>query len=83
MRPARWRWNAARAGFRLFIDGKPVLESGVPATVGFTKEVWPTDGSSSLLVLARDNAAFERFSIRPSSGTTLATMLGGQCSSFG
>jgi hypothetical protein len=70
-------WNT-RIGpkFRAFVDGKPVLESGVPATGGFEKEVWQTDGLNGLIVLAVDDTGFKRFRITSSDSTSLATMSG-------
>ena len=63
-------------GFRMYADGKPVLDGGLPSAGGFQKEAWQTDGNGGMLVLMQDGASFERVAITPSSGSSLATMLG-------
>jgi hypothetical protein len=63
--------------FRLFADGKPVLEGTSIATAGFRKETLQIDPSGALLILSQDATSFTRFSITPSPETSVATMFGG------
>jgi hypothetical protein len=63
-------------GFRMYADGKPVLDGGLPSAGGFQKEAWQTDGKSGMLVLIQDGTSFKRVAITPSSGSSLAMMLG-------
>lgn len=70
-------WNVwTGVKFRAYVDGKPVLESGPTATGGFDRVAFQSDGSNSLLVLAQDEGGFKRFSITPSTDSSLATMFG-------
>jgi len=68
-----WVSNSPRA-FRLFVDGKPVLESGAPSFQFFPKETWQTSGPSGLILLAHDNEGYKRVSITPSPQSSLATI---------
>ena len=68
-----WVSNSPRA-FRLFVDGKPVLESGAPAFQSFPKETWQTSGPSGMILLAHDNEGYKRISITPSPQSSLATL---------
>jgi len=68
-----WVSNTPRA-FRLFVDGKAVLESGPASANAFPKEIWQTSGPSGLIVLARDNEGYKRISITPSPQSSLATL---------
>jgi hypothetical protein len=63
-------------GFRMYADGKPVLDGGLPSAGGFQKEAWQTDGEGGMLVLIQDGASFKRVSITPSPSSSLAMMLG-------
>ena len=66
-------WVKNSAGrFRLFVDGKPVLESGAPSSQTVPKETFQTNGPSGLLVLAHDNEGYKRISITPSPESSLA-----------
>jgi len=56
------------------VDGKPVVESGVPSTGGFDKVAFQADPSNSLLILAQDEAGFKRVKVTPSSDTSIATL---------
>jgi hypothetical protein len=68
-------WVRNSAGHsRLFVDGKPVLESGAPSFQTFPKETWQTNGPSGLLVLAHDNEGYKRIGITPSPESSLATI---------
>ena len=58
--------------FRLFVDGKPVLENGAPSSQTLPKETFQTNGPSGLLVLAHDNEGYKRISITPSPDSSLA-----------
>jgi hypothetical protein len=60
--------------FRLFIDGKPVLESGAPSYTSFPKETWQTSGPSGLILLTHDNEGYKRISITPPPQSSLATL---------
>jgi hypothetical protein len=68
-----WTTNLPRS-FRLFIDGKPVLESGAPSYTFFPKETWQTSGPSGLILLTHDNEGYKRISITPSPQSSLATL---------
>jgi len=68
-----WVRNTPRA-FRLFIDGKPVLESGAPSFISFPKETWQTSGPSGLILLTHDNEGYKRISITPSPQSSLADL---------
>jgi hypothetical protein len=62
--------------FRIYADGKPVLDGLLPSVGGFQKEAWQTDGKGGLVGLMQDGANFKRVAITPASGSSLATMLG-------
>jgi hypothetical protein len=68
-----WTNNSPRS-FRLFVDGKPVLESGAPSNLAFPKETWQTSGPSGLILLGHDNEGYKRVSITPSPQSSLATL---------
>ena len=71
-------WNVwSNVKFRAYVDGKPVVESGVPSTGGFDKVAFQADPSNSLLILAQDEAGFKRVKVTPSSDTSIATLFGG------
>jgi hypothetical protein len=63
--------------FRLFADGKPVLEGISIATAGFRKQTLQIDPSGALLILSQDATSFKRFSIIPSPETSIASLFGG------
>jgi hypothetical protein len=63
-------------GFRLFADGKPVLD-GTPTNTTFQKEIWQMDPSGALLVLSRDATSYQRLRVTASPETSIATMVGG------
>jgi hypothetical protein len=68
-----WVRNSPRS-FRLFVDGKPVLETGGPSNLTFPKETWQTSGPSGLILLAHDNEGYKRISVTPSPQSSLATL---------
>jgi WD40 repeat protein len=69
-------WNTGSGpNFRLFVDGRPVMDGGAPAPNGFAKETWQVDGNT-LLLLSRDNTGYKRLSITPAPGSGLQSMLG-------
>jgi WD40 repeat protein len=67
-------WSAVK--FRAYVDGKPVVESGSPATGGFDGVAFQADGSNGLLILAQDEAGFKRISVTPAADSSLSTMSG-------
>jgi len=71
-----WIRHVGGSGFRMYADGKPVLDGGLPTVGGFQKEAWQTDGKGGMVILTQDGTSFKRVSITPSSGSSLATMLG-------
>lgn len=71
-----WIRHVGGSGFRMYADGKPVLDGGLPSVAGFQKEAWQTDGNSGMVILTQDGASFKRVSITPSSSSSLAMMLG-------
>jgi Tol biopolymer transport system component len=70
-----WAKRVGR-GFRMFADGKPVLDGGLPAPGGFAGETWQSDGDNGMLVMLQDATGMKRASVKPSSQTSLASMLG-------
>jgi len=70
-----WTRRVGRA-IRMYADGKPVLDAGMPSVGGFPKETWQTDGKGGMLILVQDGTSFKRVSITPSPSTSLATMGG-------
>jgi hypothetical protein len=62
--------------FRMYADGKPVFDGGVPSAGGFQNEAWQTDGKSGMIILVQDGANFKRVAITPASSSNLASMLG-------
>jgi hypothetical protein len=71
-----WIRRVGGSGFRMYADGKPVLDGGLPSVGGFQKEAWQTDGKSGMVILTQDGTNFNRVAISPSSSSTLAMMLG-------
>ena len=71
-----WIKHVGGSGFRMYADGKPVLDGGLPTVGGFQKEAWQTDGKGGMVILTQDGTSFKRVAITPSSSTSLATMLG-------
>ena len=68
-------WNVwSNVKFRAYVDGKPAVEGGVPSTGGFDKVAFQENGSNSLLILAQDEAGFERISVTPAADSSLASM---------
>jgi hypothetical protein len=63
--------------FRLFADGKPVLDGTSTATAGFRKETMQIDPSGALLILSQDATSLKRFSITPSPDSSIASLFGG------
>jgi hypothetical protein len=70
-----WTRRVGR-GVRMYADGKPVLDAGMPSVGGFPKETWQSDGKGGMLILVQDGTSFKRVSIKPSPSTSLATMGG-------
>jgi hypothetical protein len=70
-----WTRRVGR-GIRIYADGKPVLDAGMPSTAGFHAETLQTDGNSGWLMLVQDGTSFKRVSLTPSPSTSLATMGG-------
>jgi hypothetical protein len=68
-----WITNSPRA-FRLFVDGKAVLESGAPSNLAFPPETWQTDGASGLILLTHDNEGYKRIRVTPSPQSSFATL---------
>ena len=71
-----WAKRTIASGFRLFADGKPVLE-GTATSSAFPRGTWEMDPSGALLVLMQDATSMKRFSITPSPETSVATMFDG------
>ena len=67
-------WSAVK--FRAYVDGKPVVESGSPATGGFDRVAFQAEGSNGLLILAQDDDGFKRISVTPAADSSLATLYG-------
>jgi len=71
-----WAKRTIGSGFRLYADGKPVLE-GTATSSAFAQGTWEMDPGGALLVLLQDATSLKRFSITPSPETSNATLFGG------
>jgi hypothetical protein len=67
----------AQGGFRLFLDGVPLLENFPMAPSGFPTGTWEMEPDGRLQILAQDNTGIKRYTVTPSSNTSLATLVGG------
>ncbi len=64
-------------GFRLFLDGVPLLE-GFPLSVGaYQPSTWEIEPDGRLQILAQDNTGIKRYTITPGTSTSLAALVGG------
>jgi hypothetical protein len=75
-----WIRNEGRALYRVYVDGKPVIEGflsvGTGVGGGLGKESWQLGPDSNLLVLVQDDTALKRVSITPSPETSVAGLFG-------
>jgi hypothetical protein len=62
--------------FRLFIDGKPLLDFYSPNNLG-AAHWWDFGSDGTLSLLAQDDNSLKRITITLSDTTSLGTMLGG------
>jgi hypothetical protein len=67
----------AQGGFRLFLDGVPLLENFPMAPSGFPAGTWEMEPDGRLQILAQDNTGIKRYTITPSSSTSFAALVGG------
>jgi hypothetical protein len=67
----------AQGGFRLFLDGVPLLENFPMAPAGFPAGTWEMEPDGRLQILAQDNTGIKRYTITPSSSTSLAPLVSG------
>jgi len=71
--------SIAQGGFRLYADGRPVLE-GYPTGGGvgaFGKETFEMHPDGTLVLVAQDNTGLKRYSITASPSSSVAALLGG------
>ena len=71
--------SIAQGGFRLYADGRPVLE-GYPTGGGvgaFGKETFEMHPDGTLVLVAQDNTGLKRFAITASPNTSVASLVGG------
>ena len=68
--------NKYAQGFRLFIDGQPVLDGFHPSP-GWMPGTWEMEPDGTLEILTQDNSGLKRYTITPSSSTSLASLVGG------
>jgi len=71
-----WSDVTAQNGFRLFVDGKPVLDGFPGAQGGFSRETWQMGPDGPLSLLMQDGTGLKRVNITPSSGTSIGTLFG-------
>jgi hypothetical protein len=72
-----WTDVTAQNAFRLFVDGKPVLDGFPGGQGGFRKETWQMGLDGTLSLLMQDDTSLKRVSITPSPNTSIATLFGG------
>jgi WD40 repeat protein len=73
-----WTHQTEGPDFRLFVDGKPVVEgsmAGIPQQLG--TGWWDMAPDGSLRFLSEDDASLKRITITPSPDTSVATLTGG------
>lgn len=73
-----WTHQTENQDFRLFVDGKPVVDgsmAGIPQQLG--PGWWDITPDGSLLFLSEDDNSLKRISVTPSDGTSVATLTGG------
>ena len=68
--------NKYAQGFRLFVDGQPVLDGFHPSP-GWMPGTWEMEPDGTLEILTQDNTGLKRYSITPSSSTSVMSLLGG------
>jgi hypothetical protein len=68
--------TTGQGGFRLFLDGVPLLESFYMGAAGFPQGTWEMEPDGRLQILAQDNTGIKRYTITPSSSTSLAMLVG-------
>ena len=72
-----WARTDPSGRFRLYMDGKPVLDAAVGGTNVFTDRTWQMGADGTLAILVQDDTSFKRVSITPSPDTSLDTVLAG------
>jgi hypothetical protein len=68
--------RTGQGGFRLFLDGVPLVESFYMAPSGFPENTWEMEPDGRLQILAQDNTGIKRYTITPSSSTSVASLVG-------
>ena len=68
--------NKYAQGFRLFLDGQPVLD-GFHSSPGWMPGTWEMEPDGTLEIMTQDNTGLKRYTITPSSSTSLASLVGG------
>jgi WD40 repeat protein len=71
-----WTLTTAQNGFRLFVDGKPVLDGFPGGQGGFRKETWQMAPDGTLSLLMQDSDGLKRINITPSPDTSTARLFG-------
>ncbi len=73
-----WTHQTENQDFRLFVDGKPVVDAsmaGSPLQLG--SGWWDMAPDGSLIFLSEDDTSLKRITITPSDSTSVATLTGG------
>jgi hypothetical protein len=73
-------WAVIRGAgkFRLFADGKPVMDGVIGGAFSFAGETWQMGANGTLSILVQDDPSLKRISITPSPETSLATLGAGK-----
>ncbi len=77
-----WTHQTEGQDFRLFVDGKPVLDAsmaGSPQQLG--PGSWDMTPEGELIFLSEDDSSLKRISVTPSENSSLATLTGGETTS--
>lgn len=69
-------YNKYAQGFRLFVDGQPVLD-GFHSSPGWMPGTWEMEPDGTLEIMTQDNTGIKRYTITPGTSTSLAALVGG------
>ncbi|HEV2421221.1 MAG TPA: hypothetical protein VGS59_05885 [Candidatus Acidoferrales bacterium] len=68
--------NKYAQGFRLFVDGQPVLD-GFHSSPSWMPGTWEMEPDGTLEIMTQDNTGLKRYTITPAPGSSLASFMGG------
>jgi hypothetical protein len=70
----------SQGGFRLFLDGVPLLEAfpltGFTGAAGIPAATWEVEPDGRLQILAQDNTGIKRYTITPGTSTSVSSLVG-------